>query len=60
MLGACYVFYFYFYFDLRSTIFSENVRKPINKKMSYLRMYLYCHTKSDFMTCSSAPPPKKK
>ena len=36
MLGGCYVFYFYFYFTLLlflpSKIFSENVRKPINKK----------------------------
>ena len=30
MLGGCFVFYFYF--ALRSKIFSENVRKLIDKK----------------------------
>ena len=32
MLGGCIVFYFYFYFVLRTKIFNEEVRKPINKK----------------------------
>ena len=32
MFGRRYVFYFCFARNLRSTICSENVRKPINKK----------------------------
>ena len=30
MLGGCYVFYFLVLFALRTKIFSEKVRKPIN------------------------------
>ena len=29
---GCHVFYFYFYFVLRTKIFNKKVRKPINKK----------------------------
>ena len=32
MLGACIVFYSYFYFALRTKNFNEKERKPINKK----------------------------
>ena len=37
MLGGCIVFYFYFYFVLRTKIFNEKVRKPINKKIKGLK-----------------------
>ena len=44
MLGGCIVFYFYFYFVLRTKIFTEKVHKPINKKKKALCLsctYLY-------------------
>ena len=41
MSGGCYVFYFYIYFAPRSKIFSENVRKPINKTIKGLTMTWY-------------------
>ena len=37
MLGGCYLFYFNFYFALRTKIFSEKVCKPINKKIKGLK-----------------------
>ena len=40
MQGGCYVFYFYFYFALCTKIFSEKVRKPINKKIKGLVYYV--------------------
>ena len=41
MLGGLHVFYFYFYFTLRSKIISENVRKPINKKWkAWIEVYM--------------------
>ena len=50
MLGGRYVFYFYLYFAPRFKICSENVRKPINKKLkahmeNKIKYYKICDIK---------------
>ena len=58
MLGGCYVSYFYFYFALRSKIFSEKVCKPTNnniKGLNYkndrIRMIVKIITVNLFLLC---------